>query len=222
MDKKELIKNMFSNPFNKERYSEFLTELFNESIYEEENISYLIDKGFEQYIEEVYDYGTFIDYEAEELKLYIVKLKNTHSLERARTMQRNFISKLLSGEWIDNALVAFYDNNKDWRFSFIKIEPAFDNEKFIEEFNKKFDEQYNTLIDIIKSINKDIIKDKSLGSGFEIGHSYFLPKLKDSVGNKKDLEDIIRFEIVPLLEEYWYDDEETLIKWKENLYGYFR
>ena len=108
------------------------------------------------------------------------------------------------------------------RFSFIKIEPAFDNEKFIEEFNKKFDEQYDTLIDIIKSINEDIIKDKSLGSGFEIGHSYFLPKLKDSIGNKKDLEDIIRFEIVPLLEEYWYDDEETLIKWKENLYGYFR
>ena len=41
-------------------------------------------------------------------------------------------------------------------------------------------------------------------------------------GNKKDLEDIIRYEIIPLLEEYWYDDEDTLVKWKESLFGYFR
>ena len=108
------------------------------------------------------------------------------------------------------------------RFSFIRIEPAFENEKFIEEFNKIFDEQYNTLIDIIKSINVDIENDKSLGSGFEIGHSYFLPKLKDDKGNKKDLEDIVQFEIIPLLEEYWYDDEDMLIKWKDNLSGYFK
>jgi len=108
------------------------------------------------------------------------------------------------------------------RFSFIRIEPSFDNELFIQEFNKKFDVQFNSIIDIIKSINNDIEKDKSLGSGFEIGHSYFLPKLKNEKGNKKDLEDIIRFEIIPLLEEYWYDDEDTLVKWKESLLGYFR
>ena len=108
------------------------------------------------------------------------------------------------------------------RFSFIRIEPQFNSEKFIKEFNKKFDEQFNTLIDIIKEINNDIQNDKSLGSGFEIGHSYFLPKLKDEKGNKKDLEDIIKFEIIPLLEEYWYDDESTLIKWKESLSGYFK
>ncbi len=108
------------------------------------------------------------------------------------------------------------------RFSFIRIEPAFDNKLFIEEFNKKFDSEFNSLIEIIKSINIAIENDKSLGSGFEIGHSYFLPKLKDEKGNKKTLEDIVRFEIIPLLEEYWYDDEDTLIKWKESLTGYFK
>ena len=108
------------------------------------------------------------------------------------------------------------------RFSFVRIEPAFESEKFIKAFNQKFDEQYNTLINIIKSINNDIENDRSLGSGFEIGHSYFLPKLKDAKGNKKDLEDIVRFEIIPLLEEYWYDDEDSLIKWKDSLFGYFK
>ena len=72
------------------------------------------------------------------------------------------------------------------------------------------------------TIKRIIENDKSLGSGFEIGHSYFLPKLKDDKGNKKDLEDIVQFEIIPLLEEYWYDDEDMLIKWKDNLSGYFK
>ena len=99
---------------------------------------------------------------------------------------------------------------------------SLESEKFIKAFNQKFDEQYNTLIDIIKSINNDIENDRSLGTGFEIGHSYFLPKLKDAKGNKKDLEDIVRFEIIPLLEEYWYDDEDSLIKWKDSLFGYFK
>ncbi len=108
------------------------------------------------------------------------------------------------------------------RFSFIRIEPAFDSELFMENYNKIFDSQFNTLIDLIKTINKAIEDDKSLGSGFEIGHSYFLPKLENEKGDKKDLEDIVRFEIVPLLEEYWYDDEDTLIKWKDSLTGYFK
>ena len=122
MNNETLIETTFNNPFNQETYEEFLTELFNEPKYEEEDISYEIDKGFEEYIEEVYNYGDYTDVNEEILKLYVVKLKKTTSLERARTMQRNFIAKLLSNEWEDNALVAFYDDNKDWRFSFIKID----------------------------------------------------------------------------------------------------
>ncbi len=105
------------------------------------------------------------------------------------------------------------------RFSFIRIEPAFDNEKFIEAFNEKFDANYNNVITVIKQINEAIKNDKSLGSGFKIGHSYFYPKLPNRKGNKKDIEDIITYEIIPLLEEYWYDDEDTLIQWENALDG---
>lgn len=105
------------------------------------------------------------------------------------------------------------------RFSFIRIEPVFDSEKFLKSFRDKFDSDYTNIIDTIKKINEAIEDDKSLGSGFKIGHSYFCPNIVDRKGNKKDLEDIIRYEIIPLLEEYWYDDEDTLIQWESTLNG---
>lgn len=105
------------------------------------------------------------------------------------------------------------------RFSFIRIEPAFDSEKFRKEFNDKFDNNFDNVIEIIKKINEAIEDDKSLGKGFKIGHSYFCPNLIDRKGNKKDIQDIIKYEIVPLLEEYWYDDEDSLIQWENALNG---
>lgn len=105
------------------------------------------------------------------------------------------------------------------RFSFIRIEPAFESEKFIKAFNEKFDNNFNNVIEIIKKINEAIEQDKSLGTGFKIGHSYFCPNLKDRKGNKKDIEDIIIYEILPLLEEYWYDDPDSIIQWKDALSG---
>ncbi len=105
------------------------------------------------------------------------------------------------------------------RFSFIRIEPAFDNEKFRNDFKSKFDNKFDNIIDIICKINDSIENDKSLGAGFKIGHSYFCPNIKDRKGNKQDIEDIITFEIMPLLEEYWYDDEDSIIQWKDALDG---
>lgn len=105
------------------------------------------------------------------------------------------------------------------RFSFIRIEPAFDSPKFIKAFNNKFDQDFNKIIEIIKKINDAIKDDKSLGSGFKIGHSYFFPDIKDRKGNKRDIEDIITYEIIPLLEEYWYDNPDSIIQWKEALNG---
>lgn len=105
------------------------------------------------------------------------------------------------------------------RFSFIRIEPAFENEKFTKVFSEKFDNKFSNVIEIIKRINEAIEQDKSLGAGFKIGHSYFCPNIKDRKGNKKDIEDIINYEILPLLEEYWYDDQDSIIQWKDTLNG---
>ena len=105
------------------------------------------------------------------------------------------------------------------RFSFIRIEPAFESAKFNNAFKEKFDQNYDKVIKLIIEINEAIKNDKSLGDGFKIGHSYFCPNLKDRKGNKKDIIDIINYEIKPLLEEYWYDDDDSLIHWENALDG---
>ena len=105
------------------------------------------------------------------------------------------------------------------RFSFIRIEPAFESDKFRKVFKEKFDQDFDKVIKLIIEINEAIKNDKSLGDGFKIGHSYFCPNLKDRKGNKKDIIDIINYEIKPLLEEYWYDDEDSLIRWENALDG---
>ena len=143
-------------------------------------------------------------------------LKLTYSEEEFSVPENLYIIGLMNTA--DRSL-ALIDYALRRRFSFIRIEPAFESQKFLKNFSEKFDSDYLNIIDIIKKINDAIENDKSLGSGFKIGHSYFCPNLKDRKGNKKDLEDIIKYEIIPLLEEYWYDDEDTLIQWENALNG---
>lgn len=104
------------------------------------------------------------------------------------------------------------------RFAFIRINPAFENEKFITHFKKYYGAEYIKIIETIKDLNKHIADDKSLGVGFKVGHSYFSSNEKK---DKKDIINIINYEIKPLLEEYWYDDEDTLNNWKSILDGVF-
>jgi len=178
MNNSKLIKNTFNNEFDQETYEEFLTELLNQPIYEQNNLSEQIDKGFQEYVESVSDYGTFEDIEQEEMKLYVVKLKRTSSLERARTMQRNFIAKLLSNDIINNALVAFYGDNSDWRFSFIKIYYTLDeNGKIIKKLSPA--KRHSYLVgptqsnhtcqqQFLKLIKKEKISIEEINESFEI------------------------------------------------------
>ena len=102
------------------------------------------------------------------------------------------------------------------RFSFYNVKPAFENDNFVE-YQKKFNnEKFNKVIDSIKDLNKDISTDSSLGDGFQIGHSYFC--------NLKNIDDItissiINYEIIPLIEEYWFDNISKFKEWKNKLLG---
>ncbi|MEN3046904.1 MAG: hypothetical protein ABDH49_08020 [Candidatus Hydrothermales bacterium] len=65
-----------------------------------------------------------------EIDLLIVQLKKETSLERARTMQRNFVAWYLKNSsdlrLKDAALVAFVSPNKeDWRFSLVRMDYRF-------------------------------------------------------------------------------------------------
>jgi 5-methylcytosine-specific restriction endonuclease McrBC GTP-binding regulatory subunit McrB len=87
------------------------------------------------------------------------------------------------------------------RVSFFEMQPAFENDKF-----KKMMEGKGNLMKVIEAIeklNEEICKDASLGKGFCIGHSYFCNLTDD---NEETLQNIIDYEIAPMLKEYWFDD----------------
>jgi 5-methylcytosine-specific restriction protein B len=89
------------------------------------------------------------------------------------------------------------------RFSFFEMKPAFDSPGFKEYIAKKHDLQLNNLVKAITELNKVIANDASLGTGFCIGHSY----LCDLEGSY-NLESIVEYDIIPMLREYWFDNDD--------------
>lgn len=114
--------------------------------------------------------------------------------------------------------IAIIDYALRRRFSFFDLKPAFESEKFeTNVIEKNSNPKFKALINTIKDLNKEISRDDSLGEGFQIGHSYFCPN-GGSVPNEW-LENIVEYEIIPLLKEYWYDNQDKLNDWIKELKG---
>ena len=113
--------------------------------------------------------------------------------------------------------IAIIDYALRRRFSFVDIMPAYENEKFKDYIASLNNEKLNRIIKTIKDLNKEISNDVSLGEEFMIGHSYFCNLTKENLDNKIDL--IVKYEIKPLLKEYWFDNKEKLDEWKKKLEG---
>ena len=106
------------------------------------------------------------------------------------------------------------------RFSFFEMEPGFNSEGFTNYRNSFADETFNTLIDQIKLLNKEISEDKSLGRGFQIGHSYFCGR--EELGCTDEwMRSVVEFDILPMLNEYWFDEPAKLQRWEKTLRGVF-
>lgn len=102
------------------------------------------------------------------------------------------------------------------RFAFCSILPAFESKQFKEYQSSLNSDKFNKLIDVIKKLNEDIDNDPSLGAGFKIGHSYFC-NLENA--NDNELSSIVEYEILPLIEEYWFDDVDKYNIWADKLNG---
>lgn len=102
------------------------------------------------------------------------------------------------------------------RFSFVDMEPGFDTDGFKEYLNSKSSDTMKALVEEIKQLNDDI-KEK-LGKGFCIGHSYFV---FDEPCSDALLKSIVSYDILPMLAEYWFDDEEQYEMWASRLNGVF-
>lgn len=99
------------------------------------------------------------------------------------------------------------------RFAFITTEPAYKSDGFRQLLVQCNNMKMNRLARKIVELNKEISNDEMLGPGFQIGHSYFC--LGRQVTDT-DLTNIMHYEIMPLLEEYWYDAPEKVEKWRDR------
>lgn len=91
------------------------------------------------------------------------------------------------------------------RFAFYSFKPAFENPKFIDYQESKKNKKFSNLIDAVEKLNEEIANDDNLGKGFEIGHSYFCTN--EDITDEW-LNNVIEYEIKPLISEYWFDEPE--------------
>lgn len=104
------------------------------------------------------------------------------------------------------------------RFSFFAMEPGFSSDGFRQYLDSFNDDTFYALIEKIKDLNFEIAKDPSLGSGFCIGHSYFCGQ--DECTDEW-MQSVVEYDILPMLEEYWFDEPAKIQKWQNILRGVF-
>lgn len=102
------------------------------------------------------------------------------------------------------------------RFSFFDIAPAFESEGFKAYQASLNSDVFNNLIGKIIELNRHIAADASLGSGFCIGHSYFCGQEKCTI---EWMHEVIEYDIIPMLREYWFDDKGKAEHWESILRG---
>lgn len=96
------------------------------------------------------------------------------------------------------------------RFAFVSLEPELgeDFKKFL--LNKNVSEDLiNHICTAVNRVNTKIKEDVNLGGGFQIGHSYFCTS--DNIIKEREWwQDIVTYELRPLLEEIWFDDPKRV------------
>lgn len=105
------------------------------------------------------------------------------------------------------------------RFSFIDMHPGFTSEGFKKYQKNLNSELFNKAIEAISKLNTVIKNDDSLGEGFCIGHSYFCEQKSFSEGW---LRNVIDYDIIPMLREYWFDNNQKFEQQANELKAIFK
>lgn len=100
------------------------------------------------------------------------------------------------------------------RFAFYEMKPGFETKGFRDYQGGLSNLKFDRLIATVQTLNEAISADESLGEGFCIGHSYFcdLKEVTDQA-----LSEIVEFELIPLLKEYWFDEPTKVKNWINHL-----
>jgi hypothetical protein len=132
-NKKQIIQKTFNHKFNIENYKEFILEFFNDINFSFDSIEN-IEGNFADSIKSYSQIGNFSDSNNNNLIILTVELKSKSNIDIARSMQRNFIAKILKDFSYDGAIVAFYNKNiPNWRLSFVRLDYSFINNQISVE-----------------------------------------------------------------------------------------
>ena len=102
------------------------------------------------------------------------------------------------------------------RFAFVELSPAFDSDGFSAYRDGLDNQRFKDLVDKVKSLNRAIAEDESLGEGFCIGHSYFC-NMEPETCTAAALASIVKYELIPMLKEYWFDEPGKVREWTDEL-----
>ena len=94
------------------------------------------------------------------------------------------------------------------------MNPGFHSLGFRTYRTKLASTKLDKLIACVESLNNIIAADDSLGEGFCIGHSYFC-NIEEAT--EASLSNIVEYELIPLLKEYWFDEPIKVKDWTSNL-----
>lgn len=208
---KKIVTDTFENSFSKERFTLFIKNLLNHVDDSSEGAKFVYQG---QYIPEVYRdsisslerIGKYTDPEGKKIGILIVNLKKENSLDRARTLQRNFVAWYLDGSrggiLKDAALVAFVSPDlNSWRFSLVKMDYKIQEAKVKKDLTPA--KRYSFLVGS---------QEKS-----HTAQSRLVPIIEDDVNDPtlKQLEEA--FNIEKVTKEFFEKYRELFIRLKESL-----
>ena len=99
------------------------------------------------------------------------------------------------------------------RFAFFEMRPALDHPGFLRHVEAVGSSRLEALVDVVRRLNQRIAEDEALGPGFQIGHSYLcLPAAgpENPAGTDADVTSVVRYELEPLVREYWFDNPAAM------------
>jgi len=209
---KLIIKNTFEDIFSKDNFSKFITNIFKSGLDPAtfNRTGFNIKESFRDFIAQYERIGKFTDSDGIELDILIIQLKKTHSIEFARTAQRNFVKWYLNQKQRDAALVAYHTkDSEDWRFSFVKMEYSLEKKKdeitpakrysFLVGKNEKSHTAKNQLIGLVQSDNIPTVAEIEESFNIEVVTREFFNKylnlyegLSDELGRLINKDKIIK------------------------------
>lgn len=208
---KKIVRDTFEKSFDKEQFTLFIKNLLNHIDDTSDGATFvyrgqLIPEVYRDSISSLERIGKYTDPEGKKVEILIVNLKKDNSLDRARTLQRNFVAWYLDGSrggiLKDAALVAFVSPDlSSWRFSLVKMDYKIQEAKVKKDLTPA--KRYSFLVGS---------QEKS-----HTAQSRLVPIIADDVNDPtlKQLEEA--FNIEKVTKEFFEKYRDLFIRLKESL-----